>query len=154
MRSSRPPHDRGGSVYLALNRLVRASETKLLIEALATIDRLGADGLIVQDLGVLAIVRHHFPHLRLHASTLMGGYNLDNVKMLAGLGCSRVVLARELSLDEIGEISRRADVELEVFIHGAMCYSVSGFVIFHRIMVVKAPCAGSAFSPAGGATRW
>jgi putative protease len=140
-------HDRGGSVYLALNRLVRASETKLLIEALATIDQLGADGLIVQDIGVLAIVRHHFPHLRLHASTLMGGYNLDNVKMLAGLGCSRVVLARELSLDEIGEISRRADVELEVFIHGAMCYSISGLCYFSSYHGGKSALRGQCVQP-------
>ncbi|MBO7688715.1 MAG: U32 family peptidase, partial [Kiritimatiellae bacterium] len=100
------------------------------VERLALLDELRPDGLIVQDLGVARLVRTHFPDLLLHASTQLVAHNLEGVLALKELGFSRVVLARELSLEEIRAITRRCGTEIEVFVHGALCYSLSGLCLF------------------------
>lgn len=121
---------RGKKVYVALNTLLDDSQFDEAERILQGLDRLKPDGLIVQDLGLAALCREKFPGLVLHASTQLVAHNLKGVLALKELGFKRVVLARELSFREIESIQRRCGVELEVFIHGALCYSVSGLCLF------------------------
>lgn len=119
-------HLRNVKIYLTMNTLLSDKE---LIEALDfayEIYRIGIDGVIVQDLGLAKILHEYIPDLPLHASTQMTIYNLNGVKELEKLGFTRVVLARELSIDEIKYICDNTSVEIEIFVHGALCVSYSG----------------------------
>lgn len=121
----------GRRVYVTFNTLVDERDMGRAMEELAALEELKADGVIVQDIGVAALCRRLFPSLKLHASTQMFAHNLEGVVALKDLGFSRVVLARELSIDEISSIARRCGgMELEVFVHGALCYSISGLCLF------------------------
>jgi putative protease len=91
---------------------------------------IGADGMIVQDLGIERLARKYFPTLALHTSTQAATRRVAGVRALAKLGFSRVVLARELSTGEAGEIVRTGGIEVETFIHGTLCYSYSGLCLF------------------------
>lgn len=118
-------------VYVAFNTLVDEDMLDAAIRELAAIDEIGPDALIVQDIGIASIVRENFPSLALHASTQMVAHNLEGVLALGDFGFRRVVLARELSLGEIASITKRCrGIEIECFIHGALCYSVSGLCLF------------------------
>ena len=117
-------------VYVTFNTLIDDADLPAAIEKLAILDELRPDGLIVQDLGIARLVRRHFPALELHASTQLVAHNLEGVLALKELGFTRVVLAREMSLEEIRSITKRCGVEIEVFVHGALCYSVSGLCLF------------------------
>ncbi len=118
-------------VYVAFNTVLSEDELDAAIPTLAELDEIAPDALIVQDLGVARLCRTYFPHLALHASTQLVAHNLEGVLALGERGFSRVVLARELSLEEITYIAKRCgDIELECFIHGALCYSVSGLCLF------------------------
>jgi len=117
---------RHASVYVALNSIVTASEFPGILDVLQSLSDLGVDGLIVQDPGILFLVHRHFPRLRLHASTLMAIHNHAGVNQMERLGAQRVVLARELTLEEILQIASATTAELEIFVHGALCYSYSG----------------------------
>lgn len=118
-------------VYVTFNTVIDEDNLETAIEQLARLDEVGPDALIVQDLGVARICREHFPGLELHASTQLVAHNLEGVLAMKDLGFKRVVLARELSLEEITSIARRCgSMELEVFIHGALCYSISGLCLF------------------------
>ncbi|MDL2233664.1 U32 family peptidase [Ruminococcaceae bacterium OttesenSCG-928-L11] len=119
-------HVRGAKVYQTVNTIVFPRELEELAQALETACRLGVDGLIIQDLAVWRLARTHMPDLPLHASTQMAVHNLDGVKQLEQMGFQRVVLARELSLEEIAHIAAHSPLELEVFVHGALCMCVSG----------------------------
>ncbi|NMP37381.1 MAG: U32 family peptidase [Clostridiales bacterium] len=119
-------HVRRVKVYVTLNTLVKNEELEGLAEEIKNTARSGADAVIVQDLAVAALVRRICPDLPLHASTQMTVHNISGVRELERLGFSRVVLARELSADEIAEISHATDMEVEIFVHGAHCMSVSG----------------------------
>ena len=121
----------GRKVYVTFNTLVDETDLETAIDLLSRLETIGPDALIVQDLGIARICRRHFPGLELHASTQLVAHNLEGVLALREAGFTRVVLARELSLDEISSIARRCgDTELECFIHGALCYSVSGLCLF------------------------
>ena len=121
----------GKRVYVTFNTVIDEDNIENAIEQLARLDEVRPDALIVQDLGVARICRKHFPGLELHASTQLVAHNLEGVLALKELGFTRVVLARELSLEEIASIAKRCgDTELEVFIHGALCYSLSGLCLF------------------------
>ncbi|NLI82838.1 MAG: U32 family peptidase [Deltaproteobacteria bacterium] len=122
-------HKRGVSVYVALNSLVTAVEIPSLLNLLQSLADLGVDGLIAQDPGVFYLARRFFKELPLHASTLMTVHNHAGVNQLARMGVARVVLARELTLEEIATITARSQVEVEVFVHGALCYSFSGLCL-------------------------
>ena len=122
------PQDR--KVYVTFNTVIDDADLPAAIERLAILDELRPDGLIVQDLGIARLVRNHFPALPLHASTQLVAHNLEGVLALKELGFTRVVLARELSLEEIRAITRRCGTEIEVFVHGALCYSLSGLCLF------------------------
>ncbi len=123
-------HHLGRRVYITFNTLVQQHELPAALDTLAQIRDLRADGVIVQDMGVARLLRKNFPQLRLHASTQLAVHNLAGARQLAASGFARVVLARELSLKEIESITRACDIETEVFIHGALCYSYSGLCLF------------------------
>lgn len=127
-------HERGVKVYVALNTLIKDEECTAVYSALQSVCAVGADAVIVQDLAVAAMVRACAPTLPLHASTQMTVHNLAGVKALESLGFSRVVLARELTLDEIQHISQNTGLEIEVFIHGALCMSASGMCYLSSLL--------------------
>jgi putative protease len=117
-------------VFVTINTLVRQDELPELIEDVAALDEIGVDALIIQDLGVYHLVRQHFPRLELHASTQLSVHNRAGAEALHQLGFRRVVLARELTFEEVRDITAAAGIETEVFIHGALCYSYSGLCLF------------------------
>lgn len=119
-------HGRGVKVYHALNTLVKDSEIDALKEEIERILALGEDALILQDLGVAAVVKKMCPEMPLHASTQLTAHSLSGVKELERLGFKRVVLAREMSLEEIEHIRKNTSLEIEIFVHGALCMCVSG----------------------------
>lgn len=119
-------HKRGVRLYVALNILVYDRELEELAECIKTAAKCGADGLIVQDLGAAALAKEICPELPLHASTQMTLNSVSGVKAAERLGYSRVVIGRELSKSEIAHISENSAIELEIFVHGALCVSVSG----------------------------
>jgi putative protease len=117
-------------VFVTINTLVRQDELPELVEAVAALADIGVDALIVQDLGVYRLARVYFPHLELHASTQLAVHNRAGAEALHRLGFRRVVLARELTFEEVRDITAAAGIETEVFIHGALCYSYSGLCLF------------------------
>ena len=121
-------------VYLTLNTLIKERELSTLYSYVKPMYENGLDGIIFQDLGVMKFLREQFPGLPLHASTQMSITDTTGLTWLQEQGCSRVVLARELSLSEIAAIHRESPLELEVFIHGALCYSYSGQCLFSSIL--------------------
>lgn len=119
-------HIRGVKVYVTVNILLSDEELEEAVRFLHFLQQAGADGVIVQDLGLAAMARQVLPELPLHASTQMTVHNRGGVEKLLSLGFQRVVLAREMSLEEIREIKEKTGAELEVFIHGALCICYSG----------------------------
>ena len=119
-------HIRGCKVYLTLNTLVNDREMSAALDAARLASAQGVDGLIVQDLGFASVVRRSLPDIPLHASTQMSIHNLSGVEAAAEMGMTRVVLARELSLEQIRFITKHSSVETEVFVHGALCFCHSG----------------------------
>ena len=126
IRSIREAHLFGRKVYLTLNVLTKESELYETLDFARNLYREGLDGVIVQDLGVLSALHESCPGLELHASTQMSVTGPESVRFLKKMGIRRVVPARELSLEEIRRIKREEPVDIECFIHGAMCYSYSG----------------------------
>ena len=122
-------HKHGVKLYVTLNTLIKQAELGPVIHTLYQIEQIGVDALIVADAGVIDIAHRHFPRMRLHASTQMAVHNSAGVRAAQNLGLRRAVLSRELTLEEIGTIQKRAAIELEVFIHGALCYSISGLCL-------------------------
>jgi len=112
--------------YVALNTLIFEGELRAVAEYISFVYEHGADALIVQDLGVAAMAREIAPDLPLHASTQLSVHNSRTASLLKGLGFTRVILARELSLEQAKTIRGNAGVEVECFVHGALCYSYSG----------------------------
>lgn len=119
-------HLRGVDVHVTVNTLIDESEMPELAAYLPYLYQIGVDAIIVQDLGVARVAQKVAPNLTLHASTQMSVHNLEGVKALADFGFSRVVLAREMTLPEIRHICQNSPIEIEVFIHGALCVCYSG----------------------------
>jgi putative protease len=117
-------------VFVTINTLVRQDELAELVEAVAALTDIGVDAVIVQDLGVYHLVREHFPQLELHASTQLSVHNRAGAEILRRLGFRRVVLARELTFEEVRDVTAASGIETEVFIHGALCYAYSGLCLF------------------------
>ncbi|MDH5298073.1 MAG: U32 family peptidase [Desulfobulbaceae bacterium] len=134
-------------LYVALNTLVKEAELPRLVETLAGLEASGIDGIIIQDLGVWKLARDHFPGLPLHASTQMTVHNAAGVQMLERMGFVRAVLARELSLREIGAIRKQTAIELEHFIHGALCFAISGQCLFSSFLTGKSGNRGRCAQP-------
>ncbi|WP_020678342.1 peptidase U32 family protein [Geopsychrobacter electrodiphilus] len=124
----------GRRVYVTLNTLIKERELPQLVETLGALQQMGIDGVIVQDLAIWQLVRNFFPGLELHASTQMTVHNAAGVQMLERMGFTRAVLSRELTLVEIAEIRRQTTIELEHFIHGALCFSFSGQCYFSSFL--------------------
>jgi putative protease len=119
-------HQRNVKVYLTFNILASDEEMQSAYSAVATAMQAGVDAFIVQDIGLAKMIREHFPEARLHASTQMSVMTVQGVKALESMGFSRVVLPRELTLEDIEDIRANTTAELELFVHGALCMSVSG----------------------------
>lgn len=119
-------HVRGVKVHLTLNTLVLDRELRSAAAVIQDASRAGVDAIIVQDLGVCQLIRQIAPDMPIHGSTQMSVHNLDGVLKAAEMGCSRVVLSRELTRDQIAEICQKSPIEIEVFVHGALCMCYSG----------------------------
>ena len=127
-------HANNRRVYVTLNTLVKEKELPQLVETLAALAGMRVDGVILQDLAVARLIRNHFPSIPLHASTQMTIHNTPGLKMLEQLGFQRAVLARELAVDEIATIVAATPVEIECFVHGALCFSISGQCFFSSLL--------------------
>jgi len=119
-------HMRGVRAYVTVNTLIKDSELEKACEYLQFICNAGADAVIVQDIGILRLIREQLPALPVHASTQMTIHNAQGVKFLEEMGVKRIVLAREMSLVEIRSIKSQTTVEIETFMHGALCFCYSG----------------------------
>jgi len=119
-------HQQDVSTYITVNTLVKESELRDVAEVLELLCSHGADAVVIQDLGILRMLKDNFPEFPIHASTQMTIHNSPGVELLEALGVKRAVLARELSLEEIEKIRLSTSIQLEMFIHGALCISYSG----------------------------
>jgi putative protease len=127
-------HSQGRKVYVTLNTLIKEQELPRLVEVLAALSGMRIDGVILQDMGVFRLIRNYFPEIPLHASTQMSIHNTAGVKQLENMGFQRAVLARELHIDEIAAITKATGMEIECFIHGALCFSISGQCYFSSFL--------------------
>jgi putative protease len=134
---------RGKKLYATLNTVFQEHETDELYSLLAWLARVGPDAIIVQDLGIVDMARRHFPALKIHASTQMNVASAKAANALSRHGVGRVVLARELSLAEIAGIAAETNVELECFVHGALCVSYSGLCMFSSYLGGKSANRGA-----------
>lgn len=125
---------RGVKTHLTLNTLIKNNEMQDAIEIAKKAYNYGIDAIIVQDLGLASFLIKNFPNLDVHASTQLSVHNLEGVLKLQELGFSRVVLSRELSLQEIEYICKNSNIEIEVFVHGALCISYSGQCLFSSMI--------------------
>lgn len=135
-------HRQGKKIYVTVNTVCEERETERLYRFLSYLDKVGPDGLIVQDLAVVRMCQEFFPNLELHASTQMNVESASAANLLKGEGLSRVVLARELGLDEIKKIKESTNAELEMFVHGALCVSESGLCLFSSFLGGKSANRG------------
>ena len=140
-------HLRGVKVHLTLNTLLTDRELPLAAQLAAQASDMGVDALIVQDLGVVRMLKQAAPDLPLHASTQMSVHSLDGVKRCADLGFQRVVLSRELSRDQIEYICARSPVEIETFAHGALCMCYSGQCYFSAVIGERSGNRGTCAQP-------
>ena len=147
-------HQQGVKLYIAMNSLVKESEIPAALNALSCFEQLRPDALIIQDLGLLYLARTWFPKLPLHASTLMSAHNSLAAEELTNLGFERVVLARELTIEEMAVIHRKTEAEIEVFIHGAMCFSYSGLCMFSSLHGGKSSLRGQCVQPCRRQYSW
>ena len=142
---------RGVKTHLTLNILIKNSEFKDAINLVEFAYKAGIDAIIIQDLGFAKKVMELFPDLEVHSSTQMTIYNLDGVKQIEKQGFSRCVLARELSIEEIENICKKTDIEIEVFIHGALCICYSGQCLMSSLIGGRSgnrgKCAGTCRLP-------
>lgn len=125
---------RNVKVHLTLNILIKNNEFENAVNLAISAYNLGVDAIIVQDLGLAKYLITNYPEIPIHASTQLTCHNLDGVNQFKNLGFSRVVLARELSIDEIKNICENTDIEIETFIHGALCISYSGQCLFSSMI--------------------
>ena len=124
-------HLYGVKVYITVNTLIYEHEVEDCLNYIEFLHKNGVDAIIMQDLGLIKLVREKYPNLEIHASTQCHNHNEEGIKLLKKLGVTRVVMARELSLEEINNI--KVDIEKEVFIHGALCVSYSGCCLFSSL---------------------
>ncbi len=145
-------HAAGKQVYVTCNTLPRNDELEQLPAFLEQVDASGADALIVADVGILPLVKKHAPRCAIHASTQLGIVNYATANMLHDMGVSRVVLARELSLEEAATIRAKTpkSLEIEAFVHGAMCMAVSGRCMFSYYLAGRDAGRGDCSQPC----RW
>ena len=135
-------HRMGKKIYVTVNTVAEEKETERLYRFLNYLNNIGPDGLIVQDFGVVRMCQEFFPKLELHASTQMNVESAEAANLLVKEGLKRVVLARELGLEELRSVKERSKAELEVFVHGALCVSESGLCLFSSFLGGKSANRG------------
>ena len=142
-------HSRGVRVHVTCNTMARNDEIARLPAFLELLEGLGADAVIAADVGVLALCRRYAPRVQVHVSTQAGVTNYEMARAWHDLGASRVILARELSLDEIRELRAKAprELEIEAFVHGAMCVSYSGRCLLSNYMTGRDASRGACAQP-------
>ena len=140
-------HVRGVKVHLTLNTLVTDRELEQAAQTIAAAVRAGVDAFIVQDLGIVSLLRQMAPEVPIHASTQMSVHSLEGVQQAAQMGISRVVLARELSREDIAFICRNSPIEIEVFVHGALCMCHSGQCYFSAVVGTRSGNRGQCAQP-------
>ena len=140
-------HLHGKKIYMTVNTLVKEREYGEVYDFMLPFAEKKLDGVIVQDLGVMKLIRDEFPEIELHGSTQQTVTGVYGAKLLKELGCVRVVPARELSLSEMKSIKQKADIEVEAFIHGAMCYCYSGMCLFSSMVGTRSGNRGRCAQP-------
>ena len=140
-------HMHGKKMYLTVNTVLAEGEFPALYEYIKQVYEYGVDAVIVQDLGVLRFIHNEFPDLPIHASTQMSVLKAEAVNILKGYGVTRVVPARELTLSEIGELGKGTDAEIEVFVHGALCCSMSGQCLMSSLIGGRSGNRGACAQP-------
>ena len=135
-------HRQNKKIYVTVNTVSEERDTERLYRFLSYLDKIGPDGLIVQDFGVVRMCQEFFPKLELHGSTQMNVESAAGVNLLSREGLKRVVVARELGLEEIKNIKSQTNTELEVFVHGALCVSESGLCLFSSFLGGKSANRG------------
>lgn len=144
-------HIYGVKVYVTVNTLIYEEEVNTLLEYIDFLHKNNVDAVIIQDLGMIDLVRQTYPNLEIHASTQMHIHNLEGVKLCEELGLKRVVLARETDIKTITNIKKNVNIELEVFIHGALCVSYSGQCLMSSLIGGRSgnrgACAGTCRLP-------
>ena len=137
----------GVKIYVTTNTLIYDKEVERFLEYISFLHKNNVDAVIIQDLGMLDLVRQTFPNLEVHASTQMHIHNLDGASFMEKLGVKRVVLARETSISKIKEIKEKTNIDIEIFIHGALCVSYSGQCLMSSLIGNRSgnrgTCAGS-----------
>lgn len=140
-------HSYGVKIYVTANTLIYESEVNRFMEYIDFLYRIGVDAVIMQDIGMMDLVRQTYPDLDIHASTQMHIHNQKGVELVEKLGLTRAVLARETDYETIAEIKKNTDIELEIFIHGALCISYSGQCLMSSLIGHRSgnrgSCAGS-----------
>ena len=140
-------HLYGVKVYVTVNTLIYENEVDKFMNYVDFLYKNNVDALIIQDIGMMDLIRKTFPLLELHASTQMHIHNLEGVKLVESLGLKRAVLARETPIELIEEIKKNTNIELEIFVHGALCVSYSGQCLFSSLIGNRSgnrgSCAGS-----------
>jgi putative protease len=153
-------HHHNKKIYLTLNTLMFDHELEQVIKFLNVAQGYAVDAIIVQDIGLIQLIRTYYPSLSIHASTQTFCHNSMHAQFLKDLGVSRIILPRELSLNEIKSIQQKVPCEYEVFIHGAMCFSFSGCCLFSSYLFGQSGNRGRCLQPCrytfttGGATRY
>mgnify|MGYP000869162422 CR=1 FL=1 len=135
-------HKKNKKIYVTVNTVITEDETEKMFRFLTYLNSIGPDGIIVQDLGIVQMAKTYFPKLKLHASTQMNIASAKAANALSRFGVSRVVLARELSLNEIAAVNLETSCELEVFVHGALCVCESGLCMFSSYLGGKSANRG------------
>ena len=147
LRAAAYCHCRGVKVYLTVNTLLRDDELPAALRVIELACRMPADAVLVQDMGLFALIRACAPGLTVHASTQMSLHTPGGVRLARELGARRAVLAREMSLKEIEEVAAATDAELEAFVHGALCMSVSGQCYFSAVLGSRSGNRGMCAQP-------
>lgn len=136
-------HLYGIKVYITVNTLIYEDEVESFLEYIEFIHKINVDAVIMQDLGMIDLVRKMFPNLEIHASTQAHVHNLEGTKFMEQLGLARVVLARETPIELIEEIKKNTNIELEIFVHGALCLSYSGQCLMSSLIGGRSGNRGS-----------
>ncbi len=140
---------------MVVNIAPHNAKLKTFIRDLKPVVEMGPDALIMSDPGLIMLVREHFPEMPIHLSVQANAVNWATVKFWQQMGLTRVILSRELSLDEIEEIRRRVpEMEIEIFVHGALCMAYSGRCLLSGYINKRDPNRGPAPTPAAGNTTW
>ncbi len=140
-------HIRGTRVFVTVNTLIKQDEKEAFLEYIKFLHNEEIDALIIQDIGMASMIKKELPDFELHASTQMSAHSLEDVLYLEKIGFSRVVLARELNVDELKYITDNSNVDIEVFVHGALCVCYSGQCLMSSVLGTRSGNRGRCAQP-------